>query len=52
LPLVPLAGTATVLVMLVFLDRWAWLLGLAAIGLGALAWLLSAGARARARGER
>ncbi|HET6614380.1 MAG TPA: APC family permease, partial [Dehalococcoidia bacterium] len=51
-PLIPLAGTATVIVMLTFLDPWAWLLGTGAIALGAAAWVLSTNARARARNER
>jgi APA family basic amino acid/polyamine antiporter len=48
LPLFPLAGIATVLVMLTFLEGAAWLLGICAIAAGALAWVLSAGARRRA----
>jgi len=52
LPLVPLAGIATVLLMLAFLQPAAWVLGLGAAAAGAVAWRLSAGARARALARR
>jgi APA family basic amino acid/polyamine antiporter len=52
LPLLPVAGTATVLVMLTFLQPQAWLLGLGAASAGGIAWALSAGARSRARAGR
>jgi APA family basic amino acid/polyamine antiporter len=48
LPLVPLAGIATVVLMMAFLEPTAWLLGIGAAIAGVVAWLLSAGARRRA----
>lgn len=50
LPLLPLAGIATVLLMMAFLEPVAWLLGIGAAVAGAIAWRLSAGARRRALG--
>lgn len=49
LPLLPIVGTAVVLLMMAFLDPWAWLLGFGALAAGAVAWLASARARSRAR---
>jgi APA family basic amino acid/polyamine antiporter len=51
LPLLPIAGTLTVVVMLTFLDPRAWFLGMGAAIAGAVAWLLSSGARARAKAD-
>lgn len=48
LPLLPLCGTATVLLMLVFLDPAAWLFGTVTLAAGVVAWLLFAPVRGRA----
>lgn len=48
LPVLPLCGTATVLLMLVFLDPAAWLFGAGALVAGGFAWLLFAPMRRRA----
>jgi APA family basic amino acid/polyamine antiporter len=50
-PLLPIGGIATVIVMMAFLTPAAWLLGSGAAVLGGIAWLLSAGARERALAE-
>jgi APA family basic amino acid/polyamine antiporter len=51
-PLIPVLGTVTVLVMLAYLEPRAWLAGAGAAAAGAMAWALSSGARARARAGR
>jgi len=51
-PVIPVLGTMTVLVMLAYLEPRAWLAGAGAAAAGAAAWALSAGARARARAGR